>query len=61
MNSAMSVPPGSFELIRGISSHPTVFFSHNKPANNIFSYSKPANRTGWQAGMQLQLPLRDGQ
>jgi len=30
--------PGSFELISRISSHPTVFFSHNKPAaNSTFS------------------------
>jgi hypothetical protein len=29
-----------------ISSHPTVFFSHNKPANSIFSHNKPAKRTG---------------
>jgi hypothetical protein len=34
--------PCSFELISGISSHPAVFFSHNKSANNTFSHNKPA-------------------
>jgi hypothetical protein len=33
---------GSFELISRISSHPTVFFSHSKPANVTFSCGKPA-------------------
>jgi hypothetical protein len=37
----------SFELISGISSHPAVFFSHNKPANSTFSHNKPAKRTGY--------------
>jgi hypothetical protein len=39
--------PCSFELISRISNHPTVFFSHNKPANSTFSHNKPAKRTGW--------------
>jgi hypothetical protein len=30
----------SFGLISRISSHPAVFFSHNKPANSIFSHNK---------------------
>jgi hypothetical protein len=38
----------SFQLISGISSHPAVFFSHNKPANSTFSHNKPAKRTGWK-------------
>jgi hypothetical protein len=29
--------PCSFGLISRISSHPAVFFSHNKPANNAFN------------------------
>jgi hypothetical protein len=36
----------SFELFSEISSHPIMFFSHNKPANNTFSYNKQAKRTG---------------
>jgi hypothetical protein len=31
------VSPWSFGLISRISSHPAVFFSHNKPANSTFS------------------------
>jgi hypothetical protein len=33
-----------------ISSHPAVFFSHNKPTNSTFSHNKPAKRTGWHEG-----------
>jgi hypothetical protein len=32
-----TLPPCSFGLISRISSHPAVFFSHNKPANSAFS------------------------
>jgi hypothetical protein len=39
--------PCSFHWISGISNHPTVFFSHDKPANSAFSHNKPAKRTGW--------------
>jgi hypothetical protein len=39
--------PCSLELFSGISSHPAVFFSHNKPANSTFSHNKPAKRTGY--------------
>jgi hypothetical protein len=35
------------ELISRISSHPAVFFSHNKPMNSTFSHNKPAKRTDW--------------
>jgi hypothetical protein len=38
--------PCSFELFSQINSHLTVFFSHNKPANNTFSHNNPAKRTG---------------
>jgi hypothetical protein len=38
--------PCLFELFREISSHPAVFFSHNKPANSTFSHNNPAKRTG---------------
>jgi hypothetical protein len=38
--------PCSFELFSQISSHPAVFFFHNKPTNSTFSHSKPAKRTG---------------
>jgi hypothetical protein len=34
--------PCSFELFSQISSHPALFFSHNKPANSTFSHNKPA-------------------
>jgi hypothetical protein len=37
-----------------ISSHPAVFFSHNKPANNTFSHNKPAKRTGWEKGNETR-------
>jgi hypothetical protein len=37
----------SFGLISRISSHPAVFFSHNKPANNTFSIINQRNK---QAG-----------
>jgi hypothetical protein len=37
--------PCSFELFSGISSHPAVFFSHNKPANSTFSHNKLAKQT----------------
>jgi hypothetical protein len=40
--------PCSFRWISRISSHPAVFFSHNKPANSTFSHTKPAKRTGCQ-------------
>jgi hypothetical protein len=40
------LPPCSFELFSGISSHPAVFFSHNKSANSTFSHNKPAKRIG---------------
>jgi hypothetical protein len=42
-----SLSPCSLELISQISSHPAVFFSHNKPTNSTFSHNKPAKRTGW--------------
>jgi hypothetical protein len=38
--------PGSFRWISRISSHPAVFFSHNKPANSTFSHNNPAKRIG---------------
>jgi hypothetical protein len=45
----------SFELFSEISSHPAVFFSHNKPANSTFSHSKPAKRTGcFSTGLSAQ-------
>jgi hypothetical protein len=40
----------SFEFISGISSHPAVFFSRNKPANGTFSHDKPAKRTCYSGG-----------
>jgi hypothetical protein len=33
----LEIAPCSFGLISRISSHPAVFFSHNKPANSAFS------------------------
>jgi hypothetical protein len=37
--------PCSFRWISRISSHPAVFFSHNKLANSTFRHNKPAKRT----------------
>jgi hypothetical protein len=37
--------PCSFELFSQISSHPAVFFSHNKPTNSTFSHNKLVKRT----------------
>jgi hypothetical protein len=36
----------SFEHISRISSHPTVFFSHNKPVNSTFSHNNPVKWPG---------------
>jgi hypothetical protein len=36
-----NLKPCSFRWFSGISSHPTVFFSHNKPANSTFSHNNP--------------------
>jgi hypothetical protein len=36
--------PGSFEVFNQIRSHPVVFFSHNKPANSIFSHNGPVRQ-----------------
>jgi hypothetical protein len=37
--------PCLFRWFSGISSHPAVFFSHNKPVNSTFSHNNPAKRT----------------
>jgi hypothetical protein len=39
--------PYSFELFSGISSHLTVFFSHNDTTNSNTSHNKPAKRTDY--------------
>jgi hypothetical protein len=42
----LNLAPCSFEHISRISSHPAIFFSHNKLANRTFSDNSPAKRTG---------------
>jgi hypothetical protein len=46
-------PLCSFRWISGISSHPAVFFSHNKPANSTFSHNKPTKRTGRRGSVMV--------
>jgi hypothetical protein len=46
-----NLSPCSFGLISRISSHSTVFFSHNKPANSTFSTINQRNWTGCLLGL----------
>jgi hypothetical protein len=48
------LPPCSFGLISRISSHPAVFFSHNKPANSAFSTINQRNEHAVQLYPRLQ-------
>jgi hypothetical protein len=57
--SALDMPsPRSFGLISRISSHPAVFFSYNKPANNTFNTINQRNEHGaYSSGIQLAVPV----
>jgi hypothetical protein len=46
--------PYSFRLISTISSHPTVFFSHNKPANSTFSTINQRNEQSEVSGVDSE-------
>jgi hypothetical protein len=45
--------PCSFRWFSQMSSHPAVFFSHNKPANSAFSHNNPAKRTCCRSGSRV--------